>query len=134
MVVFGHLPIAFTLTTGRPMLDSKASLTLTSANLPALLAAANVQAMDAQVNAMVQIDGATASPAELALSLVYAEQVYSADALWTLQSDISDNQASDSVFAIEQGVFFSAERRTDTTFLEETYNIYYATAYAQTVA
>ena len=91
------------------MLDSKASLTLTSANLPALLAAANVQAMDAQVNAMVQIDGATASPAELALSLVYAEQVYSADALWTLQSDISDNQASDSVFAIEQGVFFSAE-------------------------
>ncbi len=91
------------------MLDSKASLTLTSANLPALLAAANAQAMDEQVNAMVQIDGATASPAELALSLVYAEQVYGADALWTLQSDIPDNQASDSVFAIEQGVIFSAE-------------------------
>ena len=91
------------------MLDAPASSSLMSASVPALLAATNAHAMAKQVNAMVLVDGATASAAELALSLVYAEQVNVDDALWTLQSDIPDNHASDGVFAIEHGVFFSAE-------------------------
>ena len=91
------------------MLDDQASSSLLSASVPALLAATNAHAMAQQINAMVRLDGATASPAELALSLVHAEQVNGGEALWTLQSDIPDNHASDGVFAIEHGVFFSAE-------------------------